>query len=115
MGLLWLFFLNSEVYLTGVWLVRCGCWNAHQKFRVFKRDQRITCLKYGNCEGSKFYIFEGDPCVPFNHIEIHFDNEYDVHMNLENYEVKDYGHDLELAIIKYLKCLSQATRSGCKA
>lgn len=36
-------------------------------------------------------------------------------MSFENHEAKDYGHDLELAIIKNENCLSQATRSGCKA
>lgn len=42
---------------------------------VFKRDKWITCLKYGNCEGSKFYVFEGDVCVSFDHIEIRFNNQ----------------------------------------
>lgn len=31
-----------------------------------------------------------------NHVETNFDNELDVHVNLENYEAKDSGHSLKI-------------------
>ena len=52
--------------------------------------------------GSIVNIIGGEPIWPFNeHENLHFDDEWDIHMSSEKYEESGYSLNLDLLTILY--------------
>ena len=92
-------------------MVRCGSKNRYQK-HVFQRDW-TTCSNNDNHFRLNSQHNWGGPTWPFHeHKNLHFDNEWDIHMSSENHEESNYGLNLDLLSISYLLSVSYPRRSG---
>jgi hypothetical protein len=86
----------TPIYLNGSWL-------------VWIKKQKETCLnqfvlraqKYDPRFNNQHKLGGGEPIMTFDneHMNLHFDNEVDIHFNYENHEENGYGYDLETLII----------------